>query len=340
MGGAPYLTETVDIPFPQFSADGKRVNELFAKVIAQKLEDYRIKITPSQTGFTLGVKGLPAQVESPPPGSDANDPKRGPRSFTFCLSCEPEKASIAECNYEGGEEKRGPPGGLPANLRRLTASNCLLKHYPQLTTAFTDSWLDAQARPLIIVTPKRHVGGMEEMNETEIADVWCVVGSVIKQFGGSGPEPRFKEIVLNAGKFRNIAHAHVKVWFEDEPFLDQVERCWSTDERTLFEQLHELRRLMKLPREDALRKEIGGDLTNVRMFVKGTFRSHDRTELLSKFSQFGAVSNVELLGVDGTEGAVVSMQHGEDAIQAIIALNLTRFGRNIMCKVKVAAGLK
>ncbi|KAJ3061746.1 hypothetical protein HDU98_002352 [Podochytrium sp. JEL0797] len=320
--------------FPAFCANQALVLDLFSRLTSRNLTDYRLKIRPTSAGFEVLVK---TQSEPPPPGSDANDPSKGPRTFTHCLSCDPEIATIAENNYEGGEAGRGPPEGLPPTLKALTTQDCEIMN---LSNPLIRVWLDAQARPLIIVTPRRHLGGMEEMNDAEIAALWGSVGRVISEFGNGV----FKEVVLNVGQFRNIAHSHVKVWFRDDAFLKQMEH-WGVERRKLFGDLHELRRLMKFPREDALRREIGNvDGAKVELFLKGEFVSSGcREELAEKFGKFGQVAEIRIPGDAGylrRDGAVVVMTRADDAIRATINLNLTRFGRNVMCKIKLLKNIK
>ncbi|KAI9330825.1 hypothetical protein BDR26DRAFT_870955 [Obelidium mucronatum] len=229
------------------------------------------------------------------------------------------KATIAECNYSGGESQRGPEGGLPAELRELTASRCELFGFsdPELVRV----WMDAQARPLLVVTPKRH----------EVGALWRVVGEVIQGYGWG----EFKEVVLNAGRFRNIEHAHVKVWFEDSLFLERV----VDGRRQLFNQLHELRRLMKLPKADLLRKSLDGCVGDIGLTVKGCFEGDcDRKELIERFSEFGKVVCVYIPGdtnYERKEDALVMMEDPEAVVQAAVHLNLRRFGKNVSCKVKI-----
>ena len=97
----------------EFCASGKDVVPFFRSMLAELasrgVSDYRLKLCPApppSSSFSVTVR-------------PDNGQKHGPRQFAFCLSCDPEQATIAECNYQGGEKQRGPEGGLPERLRSL-----------------------------------------------------------------------------------------------------------------------------------------------------------------------------------------------------------------------------
>ena len=102
----------------EFCASGKDVVPFFRSMLAELasrgVSDYRLKLCPApppSSSFSVTVR-------------PDNGQKHGPRQFAFCLSCDPEQATIAECNYQGGEKQRGPEGGLPERLRSLTSGVC------------------------------------------------------------------------------------------------------------------------------------------------------------------------------------------------------------------------
>ncbi|KAJ3222218.1 hypothetical protein HDU81_010033 [Chytriomyces hyalinus] len=419
-----------DTPFHEFASDRSRVISLFEPLT--NVKDYRLTITPTPTGFTTTVT-LHTQTDSEPHRqphprtpylSDANT-RTGPRTFPLCLSCDPDHATIAESNYQGGEALRGPPGGLPPHLRSLTTRSCKLdmsdggRIQPNLssslistkskrpdsavtcssmkleklnvssasasstsassvsassasttppsphstttaTTTISDTWLDAQGRPLIIVTPRDHVDAMSDLDPDALCHVWSTVARVLIRFSRpnptnssltdtQSPTNSFKKIVLNAGLFRNIAHAHVKIWFHPAEFAARVDT-------PVLGHLLELRRLMKLPDKEHLRKSLEYRVAQglpIRVLVKGEFERTEQVEkeICDKFAQFGRVSAVEFVVSNHGEklkegskakevrsicdGVVVVMASAEEAVEAVYALNLTRFGRNLSCKVKV-----
>ncbi|KAJ3265220.1 hypothetical protein HDU77_006075 [Chytriomyces hyalinus] len=405
------MITSFDVPFHEFASDRNRVLSLFEPLT--NVKDYRLTITPTPTGFTTALT-LHTQTDSEPHCqpqprtpylSDANT-RTGPRTFPLCLSCDPDHATIAESNYQGGEALRGPPGGLPAHLRSLTTRSCKLdlsddRIQPKLAsisgksirpdsavtcstklekmntssasttppsthstvpTTISDTWLDAQGRPLIIVTPRDHVDAMADLHPDALCHVWATVARVLIRFSShpyhastdtnntQTPTNSFKKIVLNAGLFRNIAHTHVKIWFHPATFAASV------DNTPVLNHLLELRRLMKLPDRQHLRKSLEYRVAQalpIRVLVKGEFERSDQVEMeiCGKFAQFGKVLGVEFMlsnlaekskegsiandGRSMCDGVVVVMANAEEAVEAVYALNLTRFGRNLSCKVKV-----
>jgi hypothetical protein len=189
---------------------------------------------------------------------------------------------------------------------------------------------------------RSHTAGMEDMTDAELAAVWAGIGKAIA-YECSAAVPTFSEVVLNCGKFRNIAHAHFKVWFDAPDFIERMTR-WPHDKRELQAELQELRRLMKLPTEgplvDALsRSGAPGGGGGVELLVRGRFRGEaDAAELAAAFGAFGAVRAVDLLDARAHgEGAVVVMESVEAACVAVRRLNLTKLCSNVMCKVKPTA---
>lgn len=188
---------------------------VLSQLSAAGLADYRLKIKCGANAASFSVSA-----------ATGKEHKAGPRSFPCCLSCDPGVATIAENNFEGGESGRGPPGGLPPHLRGLTSGACEWSveadcGLPGYDARLARVWLDAQARPLMIVTPRRHAGGMHEMDDAEVGALWEAVGAALAlewrpadascNPGQPALPPAFSAVVLNVGRFRNIEHAHVKV---------------------------------------------------------------------------------------------------------------------------------
>ncbi len=270
--------------------------------------------------------------------------KAGPRTFRHCLSCEPDEATVAENNYEGGEAGRGPREGLPHDLRSLKSGACEWRGLKHVNPSLCKVWIDAQARPLMIVTPARHLGGMEDMTDEDIEAVWGAVAAVIRNgWADDGRPPQWEEVVLNVGKFRNIAHAHIKVWFKGSDFLNRLQN-WPQEKQILQVKLHELRRLMKIPNGDKLRKiiEAGAEVEGgIELLVRGVFTADDIEEVESAFTKHGKVKSVRVSDASIAEGMIVSMTNVDEAISAIQNLNLTKLGkRNVMCKVKLLKELE
>lgn len=101
---------------------------------------------------------------------------------------------------------------------------------------------------------------------------------------------------------------------------------------------------MKLPSMDSLATMLalaGDSVGRTELLVRGVFvGAADEAELRAAFGRHGEVVSVTLADPRfGTEGAVVAMAKPSAAASAVVALNLTRFGSNVMCKVKPAAAL-
>ena len=101
---------------------------------------------------------------------------------------------------------------------------------------------------------------------------------------------------------------------------------------------------MKLPSTDSLVATfaLAGDSRGcIELLVRGAFDgAADEAELRAAFGRHGEVVSVTLADPRfGPEGAVVAMAEPSAAAAAVVALNLTRFGSNVMCKVKPVAAL-
>ena len=137
----------------------------------------------------------------------------------------------------------------------------------------------------------------------------------------------------------------LQVWLDPADFLERVTR-WPVAKRQLQADLQELRRLMKLPTEAGLLETFAAEGAGrgggaFELLVRGAFAGPaDEDELRAAFGAHGAVLNVALSDPRfGAEGAVVTMADAGAAAAAAAALNLTRLGTNVMCKVKPAAAL-
>ena len=145
--------------FPQFCKSANVVQffrAILKELKEQNIVNYRLKITPTENSFEVRISHNKPQ-------------KHGPRTFEYCLSCDPDRARICDNNYPGGESAviggKTPITSLPEALRTLTSADCewnvkaLLGDVDPIHLQLVRIWLDAQARPLMIITPTRHVGG-------------------------------------------------------------------------------------------------------------------------------------------------------------------------------------
>jgi len=271
--------------------------------------------------------------------------KPGPRKFSKCLSCTEDDATIFENNYPKGDSSL-----LSSELLELRTSHCNISNLvlTESESILMNAWIDCQARPMLVVTPIRHIGDMSELSDDELASLWSAVGSCIWFCFKSNRSnvPSFEEVVLSAGNYRNIHHLHVKVWFTGLDFLQRTQE-WPENMRSVWSKMHEVRRLMKLPIYDDLIASFSNEPMLLPVRVVGFFVDRDKEEIMRKFSEYGAVVSVSLGVVTKShsyshseeiiyEDAFVTMTSKENLCQAIVGLNLTKIGSiNVMCKTKL-----
>ncbi|KAH3765166.1 hypothetical protein Pelo_2998 [Pelomyxa schiedti] len=93
----------------------------------------------------------------------------------------------------------------------VTEGNVVSQNALILETEFSRCWIDAQGRPKIIITPKRHLGSIHELTEPEAIDMFAAVQTVC----GSFHMEKLHSIVINNGNYRNHEHLHAKVNMKD-----------------------------------------------------------------------------------------------------------------------------
>ena len=100
----PLDPTTASLSFHEFTSNYLYSVQYFRSMLSylseKNIDDYRLKIKNNSEDRSFSVKL-----------SIGKEHKMGPRNFPYCLSCDSERAIIAECNYEGGEALRGPEGG-------------------------------------------------------------------------------------------------------------------------------------------------------------------------------------------------------------------------------------
>jgi diadenosine tetraphosphate (Ap4A) HIT family hydrolase len=114
-----------------------------------------------------------------------------------------------------------------ANAVQITSSDSLLSE-----SQFTRVWIDAKARPMLIFTPVRHVERLSDMSDDELHDfLICVQTALTKRSLN-----RFHCAIVNHGDFRNHAHLHLKLRFQQHAF-EEASKHWPTEERTKVERI-------------------------------------------------------------------------------------------------------
>lgn len=80
--------------------------------------------------------------------------------------------------------------------------------------------IDAQGRAVLVITPKRYVRAMPELEEDELQELWQLVPRTLEAAGLRPGE--WQDIRINAGSFQNLPHLHLKIFVHAAPF----ERCF------------------------------------------------------------------------------------------------------------------
>eukprot|EP00180_Rhodochaete_pulchella_P003720 Plantae.Rhodophyta-Rhodochaete_pulchella.ctg662.p1 GENE.Plantae.Rhodophyta-Rhodochaete_pulchella.ctg662~~Plantae.Rhodophyta-Rhodochaete_pulchella.ctg662.p1 ORF type:complete len:339 (-),score=39.06 Plantae.Rhodophyta-Rhodochaete_pulchella.ctg662:1249-2265(-) len=125
----------------------------------------------------------------------------GPVSASRCMSCDDDCPLTV--GLEGDDRKEGCSSEEKAG--GLTSRDTALQEVSPLTRC----WLDAKARNMIIVTPKRHVESIYDLTDEEHIALWQSTVLVLRQNGLRDDD--FQAMILNGGLKRNHAHVHVKI---------------------------------------------------------------------------------------------------------------------------------
>ncbi len=95
-------------------------------------------------------------------------------------------------------------------------------------------WLDAKARSMFIITPKRHVERLSDCNDHEIFSMFLLAVQVIEQetrlSNAYWNGIRFIGMILNHGNSRNLEHLHLKIRIKGSDF-NQFRKFGWDDER-------------------------------------------------------------------------------------------------------------
>jgi diadenosine tetraphosphate (Ap4A) HIT family hydrolase len=117
------------------------------------------------------------------------------------------------------------------HVRQLASKDTLIAE-----STHCRAWLDAKARPMIVVTPKQHVEELIAMTDAQLVDLVRTAMSVLKQLGCSS----FTSMILNQGDSRNHAHLHLKVRVHERDF-DRAAAGWPDKVRHQLEALKHFR---------------------------------------------------------------------------------------------------
>jgi diadenosine tetraphosphate (Ap4A) HIT family hydrolase len=143
-----------------------------------------------------------------------SDPTRHPPHKTLnCLSCDSESETnrISRLQY-------------PTTTREEVSVNHNL-------------WIDAKARPMFVITPKRHIERLSECNDQEIFSMFLLAMQTIEQetrlSNAKWNNVRFLRMTLNHGNARNLEHLHLKIRVSHKD-LKHFKNCWDEEKKKKF----------------------------------------------------------------------------------------------------------
>eukprot|EP00455_Lapot_gusevi_P057286 TRINITY_DN970_c0_g3_i2.p1 TRINITY_DN970_c0_g3~~TRINITY_DN970_c0_g3_i2.p1 ORF type:complete len:234 (-),score=4.71 TRINITY_DN970_c0_g3_i2:83-784(-) len=103
-------------------------------------------------------------------------------------------------------------------------------------TEYHRCWFDAKARLSFVITPKRHIFRLSEMEDEELQSFWFDAVRLLENEFGSIDVIRFMTIVVNHGDYRNLEHVHMKLRFDKPTWSGLIQR-WSPER---LAQLHKI----------------------------------------------------------------------------------------------------
>lgn len=165
-----------------------------------RLRDYQLAADPGAAAWRVCFARYWRELPPAPP---------------TCISCDPEAvvgAVAPSAAAAGGEDG--------AAARPVVCAKDL--GLPQHSNPLAHAWLDAQKRPMLVVTPQRHVESLTELNEQEAEALWAVVDSLLRE-GGDAETGNWRAHI-NAGRYRNLRHLHVKL----SPPPTVFDRIWGS----------------------------------------------------------------------------------------------------------------
>lgn len=150
-------------------------------------------------------------------------------------------------------------------------SSCDINHEMSRTTLlsetrFTCGWLDFRLRPKLIITPKRHVERLAELDceNGEMSSFWFDAVQLIDDECCLDKSASFPVLSLNQGTFRKHAHLHLKIDVDDASWNNVI----VNRHRERIDRLRQLLKNVDLVRdcfsEQQLKKELEKGVLGVR----------------------------------------------------------------------------
>lgn len=189
----------------------------------RKIRDYHLKLKPSQRragggGFVLEVfygenRAGPEKVEA-----------------EHCISCQDDAPLF------------------PGAANSVLAGECVLPEFGD--QPHVQCSLDAKARPGFIVTPRKHVERVADLDDAELYCLWSVSVRALQKEG-----LMFTSMILNHGTYRNLPHLHLKIWVDEKLWRHHAMAAWDDEKRGLWRRLERL--TSGLPKKRALCSSFG-----------------------------------------------------------------------------------
>ncbi|CAI2164581.1 11304_t:CDS:1 [Funneliformis geosporum] len=99
-------------------------------------------------------------------------------------------------------------------------------------------WFDAKARPMFIITPKRHIERLSDCNDQEIFSMFLLAVQTIEQetriSNAHWNGIRFVGMTLNHGNARNLEHLHLKIRINGGDFDHFKKFGWDDEKMERF----------------------------------------------------------------------------------------------------------
>ena len=106
--------------------------------------------------------------------------------------------------HKDTDDHPGPvqvPSCISCDMNSPLSQASLIKLNP--TTCI---WLDAQLRMKLIITPRRHIERLSDMDKAEMEQFWHDAQTILDEEGCY-----WQSMIINHGKYRNHAHLHMKI---------------------------------------------------------------------------------------------------------------------------------
>lgn len=135
------------------------------------------------------------------------------------------KDGVKDCHRGGDCSSCDPELSLGQLLESIVSSP--LRLIPNRLLLLRDLrlcrvWLDAKARPMIILTPRRHVERLSELSAEECRDLFLDLADATKDVADKVGAAALEKVVVNHGRAQNHPHLHFKVALSRKGFEEYV----------------------------------------------------------------------------------------------------------------------